>query len=116
MPIEGNYWSGHSDRSRIGSETSTACGFWSFSMTVPIRFKFWGVEVDTQISLDTANKIACGLACTVAGTAVMAAGAALGNSEVVKAGGAFALASAVGTAAVVGLCKDPNVAHAMATR
>ena len=39
-------------------------------MGVPIRFKLFGVEVDTEISKETADKIAVGLAGVAAGTAV----------------------------------------------
>jgi len=79
-----------------------------FRRRVPIRFKFFGVEVETEISSEMANKIACGLAGVAAGTAVMAVGFAVGNGEVIKAGGAIAVASVVGTAAAMGLEQGPE--------
>jgi len=45
-------------------------------------------KVDTEISRETANKIAVGLAGVAAGTVVRAVGAAIGNGDVIKAGGA----------------------------
>jgi hypothetical protein len=72
-------------------------------MGIPIRFKFFGVEVDTEVSVDTANKIACGIAGVAAGTAVIVAGAAIGNGDVVKVGCGIAVGSALGAGAVIGL-------------
>ena len=79
-------------------------------MTVPFRLKFFGIDVDTQVALDTANKIAIGMAGVAAGTAVIAAGAAIGNANVIKVGGGIAAAGALGTVAAIGLKALPPAA------
>ncbi len=72
-------------------------------MVVPIKVELWGMKFETSIDLETANKIACGLAGTAAGIAVMAAGTALRSNEAVKLGGSIAVTSVLGTVAAVGL-------------
>jgi hypothetical protein len=80
-------------------------------MTVPIRIWIPGiVEIETEISTDTANKIACGIAGVAAGMAVMAAGAAVRSSDTVKLGGTIAVGSILGVAAAIGLDQDPPLA------
>jgi hypothetical protein len=74
-------------------------------VTVPIRLEFFGVKVQTEICLETANKIACGLAGTAAGLAVIALGAAAGNINVMRLGTGITAASALGAATAAGLGK-----------
>lgn len=80
-------------------------------MTVRFHFKALGIEIDTEVSLETANKIALGAAGVAAGTAVMATGVALGSAKIVEIGGVISLASVTGTAAAVGLGQSSTSAQ-----